>query len=187
MTTLPHLPVKIKGNPPSRKKNSYRVCELCRYACFPATGACTNYECTNYDHFKGAISADELLRRYAPPALFHGRSWGDWTLDTARLVLVFRGQPVKRGGTPGGCRPYMAYFGQYELDIEAVRRSSNLLDFIFQINGKTWATARAMKDLVNAIDAIIRPQVNLCSCGQDKQIEQPAEFLTQRVAERRAV
>jgi hypothetical protein len=101
------------------------------------------------------------------------------------LTLVFRGKPVARGdgsNVTEGVEEYVAYIGRYEIDIEEIRQSSGMLDWIFQVGGKTWATARVTKDLINAFDSIFHPQQNLCSGGDDKVIQNPKAFLKRRIA-----
>jgi hypothetical protein len=131
------------------------------------------------------MTGAELLREYAPPRLFHGRQWGEWTFDSERLCLVFQAAPVSRGGVRG-VAPYVGYFGKYEIDLERIHDSAAMLDWIFQIQGKTWASARVTKDLLNAFDSIFNPQANLCSgaCGSGrggKTISSP-DFLNSRIA-----
>ena len=166
--------------------NSSRECSRCRYATYPETGRCTNYECPRHVRVGGgAMTGAQLLREYAPAPLFHGRHWGSWVLDVERLCLTFEGQPAVRGGMEG-CPEYIAYLGRYEIDIEHIRNSASALDWIYQVNKKVWGTARTMKDLLNAFDDIFDPQANLCSCslggGTGKVIEDPRAFLQHRVA-----
>jgi hypothetical protein len=127
------------------------------------------------------MTAAQLLTEYAPPPLFHGRHWGSWVLDTERVCLVFQGQPVMRGGG-GSCPQYLAFLGRYEIDIEQIRHSAAMLDWIYQVNKKAWATARVTKDLVNAFDDVFHPQASLCSGGSDKIIQNPTAFLRHRFA-----
>jgi hypothetical protein len=54
---------------------------------------------------------------------------------------------------------------------------------IAQVNGKGWATAHVAKDLLNALDDVIRLQQNLCSGGCDKVIADTGAFLGKRVRE----
>jgi hypothetical protein len=81
-----------------------------------------------------------------------------------------------------GTDEYLGYFGSYECDLERIRQSSNLLDFIFQVRGKAWATSAVMRDLIEAIDDIIQPQASLCSGGGHKVIADPTKFLQHRIA-----
>ena len=169
-------PVLPEHNPPSVAACS-RECPECRYALYPNTGRCTNQECPRHvREAGGALTGAELLREYASPPLHHGRRWG---------ALVYDGKPVHRGegsGVTHGVGGYVAYLGRYEIDLEGIRQSSGLLDWIFQIGGKTWATARVTKDLLNALDSIFHPQANFCSGGGNKIISDPAEFLRNRIA-----
>jgi hypothetical protein len=166
-------------------------CSHCSYALYPVTGRCTNGECPRHRRKGGGVmTADQLLREYAPPSLFHGRKWGDWTFDSERLCLVFRAAPQPRGegsDVTVGVPLYTGFFGTYEIDLERVRDSAALLDWIFQIQKKLWASARVVKDLLNAFDSIFDPQANLCSgaCGAGsggRVIKNPGEFLQKRIA-----
>jgi hypothetical protein len=103
--------------------------------------------------------------------------------------LVYDGKPVHRGegsGVTHGVGAYVAFLGKYEVDLESINQSSALLDWIFQIGGKTWATARVTKDLLNALDDILHPQRYLCSGGlggsATQIIKNPAAFLRRRIA-----
>jgi hypothetical protein len=131
------------------------------------------------------MTVEQNMREYEPPPLFHGRRWGSWTLDTERICLVYRAFSVDLGngsGRTAGVPPYTAYWGDYEIDIEVIRQSSQVLDWIFQIRGKGWATARVMKDLIEAFDDILYPQQNLCSNGCNKIIKEPKAFIRHRIA-----
>lgn len=172
-----------RSNNHSSSKN--RECSKCRYALFPATGRCTNFECSRYRRQSGAMTSDQLLKEYEPPALFHGRHWGDWILDVERLCLVYHAFPVALGNGSGrteGVPPYTAFWGDYEIDLERVRDSAAMLDWIFQIRGKSWATSRVMRDLIEAFDDLFKPQANLCSNGCNKVIQNPKAFLKRRIA-----
>ena len=169
----------------NRKITKKHECTACHYALFPNTGFCTNRECAKYHRSNGATTSEQLLREYRPPTLFHGRRWGLWTLDTERLCLVYDAWQEERGngsGRTAGVPPYVAHFGKYELDLETIRHSAAMLDWIFQVGGKSWASARVTKDLLNAFDSIFHPQQNLCSGGGDKVISNPTAFLRRRIA-----
>jgi hypothetical protein len=154
-----------------------RECPRCYYALFPNTGRCSNFECPHYHRPPGAMTVEQIIGEYAPPPLFHGRRWGSWTLDTERVCLVYDAEPVTLGE---GADRYVAFLGGYEVDVEVIRQSSQVLDWIFQI--RSWATARVMKDLIEALDDILRPQANLCSGGGNKVIQNPKAFLKHRIA-----
>jgi len=93
----------------------------------------------------------------------YGDYWGDWHFDAERLTLDYK---------PNGT-------WRYEVDLERINDSASLLDWIFQVNGhhfyEQWPSD-VMQDLLDALDAIFRPQANLCSWGQSKRIK-PSQFL----------
>jgi hypothetical protein len=115
--------------------------------------------------------------------LYHGRKWGRWTLDAERLVLVLDGQPMTRGE---GTTKYIGYFGIYEIDVERIRQSSNMLDSIFQVRTLAWLSAKDIRDFLQALDDIFHPQAHLCSFGADKKIPNPTAFLKDRIETERA-
>ncbi len=82
------------------------------------------------------------------------RRFGNWEFDRERLILAY---PVTRNY-------------QYEIDLEEMTCSAEILDWIFQIQGKTWATPQVMYDLLKAIHILIHPQQNICSWGKDHRI-----------------
>jgi hypothetical protein len=181
---------RIRRRSARSKQSPLRECADCSYATYPGTGRCTNVECPKHRRERGAMTGEQLLREYAPPALYHGRRWGTWMLDVERLCLVHQGHPVDRGDGSGitkGVPRYVAFIGSYEIDLERIADSASALDWIFQVAGKTWANARVTKDLLNALDDVIHPQANLCSgaCGSghgDRVIKDPGAFLRNRIA-----
>jgi hypothetical protein len=46
----------------------------------------------------------------------------------------------------------------------------HMLDWIFQIRKKAWATNKIMGDLLTAFEDIFRPQALRCSGGHDKKL-----------------
>lgn len=85
------------------------------------------------------------------------RSWGPYIVfDPDRLVLVFDVDGY-----------------DYEVDIEECTTSAEMLDWIFQINGKQWLktekeNAELIGRLVQAFDDLLNPQATLCSWGQEQ-------------------
>jgi hypothetical protein len=170
--------------PARQHRNAGDSCIKCGYALYPATGRCTNWKCPRHDRKPGAMTLEQISNEYVPPPLFHGRTWGEWVLDTERLCLVFRGKPVTRGEGPN---QYVGYFGIYEIDIERISDSPAMLDWIYQFGGKIWAAGSGLKDLINAFDDVFDPQASLCSgaCGNGgggKVIKNPGAFLRKRIA-----
>lgn len=82
--------------------------------------------------------------------------WGEWTYDYSSKCLCFR----IRGDSE-----------DYYIPLGKINKSSQILDWIFQLNAKTWATPEVMKDLLEALDFLLKPQANYCSFGTDKSCE----------------
>jgi hypothetical protein len=69
-------------------------------------------------------------------------------------------------------RRVLAYFNerghwQYEIDLDRCTTSAQVLDWIFQIVQKSWATDRVLSALLHALNAILHPQSTLCGCGHE--------------------
>ena len=139
-------------------------CPLCGYTLRP-NGFCSNSRCDRQPPVNGPVTLGQLRDLYPKVPMTHGRRWGDWQLDGERLTLDYR---------PGG-------IWRYELDLQRNHDSASILDFIFQVRQKGWATPTVLADLLNAVEDIFRPQQNLCSWGHNKQIE-PTPFLRERIA-----
>ncbi len=104
-------------------------------------------------------SLGEILNTPSPPKLRHHQSWGSWRLDAERLVLEY---------VPDGC-------WKYEIDLERIRDSAGILDWIFQLRSREMDLA----GMLAGLDAIFHPQRNLCSCGMHKRL--PAGFFASRI------
>ena|SRR5258707_10085653 len=163
---------KSEPNPPSA---SARECSVCGYALYLNVARCTNRDCPKHGRKDGplAITADRLIRDFEPPKLFHGRRWKKWVFDAERLCLVFEGRPTVRGE---GANQYTGFFGSYEIDLELIRQSSQLLDWIFQVGH------HRLPGLLDAFYSIFNPQRNLCSGGANKIIANATKFLKERTA-----
>jgi hypothetical protein len=91
--------------------------------------------------------------------------WGTWIYHESNFTLECRDQ---RGQL-------------YEIDLDRCRTSAEVLDWIFQVHGKTWATPRIMSDLLDAFHDLLDPQACLCSFGESKKIR-PRDILKTRKA-----
>ncbi len=89
--------------------------------------------------------------------------WGNWVFDTTNLTLIHENE-------------------NYEIDLEVINSSSEMLDWIFQIRNKEWGTPQAIYDLLLAFEEILEPQLNYCSFGNDKNAS--GSELAKRFAER---
>jgi hypothetical protein len=56
------------------------------------------------------------------------------------------------------------------VNLQNLHSSSRMLDTIFQIAGKSWATEACLSGLIRALDELLYPQVHLCSGGHDKKL-----------------
>jgi hypothetical protein len=78
-------------------------------------------------------------------------SWGPWTFDRDRLVLYNQNQG-------------------YEIDLERCLTSAEVLDWIAQIEAKSWCDVECLNGLVRAFCDLLRPQEVMCSFGQSREI-----------------
>jgi hypothetical protein len=76
--------------------------------------------------------------------------WGSWELKMRGLALV--------------------HVSEYEIDLESVRSSGVVLDWIFQVQAQDWADAQTMHDLLRAFDDVLSPQVNFCGDTTDRSV-----------------
>lgn len=58
--------------------------------------------------------------------------------------------------------------GGYEIDLERLTHSAEVLDSIAQIAGKVWATPEVIGDLVFSLDFLLSLQGRYCSGGKDR-------------------
>lgn len=66
--------------------------------------------------------------------------------------------------------PDLAAGYAYPVDMEECTHSAEVLDTICQVAEKTWADDETLAGLVRALNDVLRPQANLCSCGRDKRL-----------------
>ena len=98
-------------------------------------------------------------------AIKDGSRWGDWILHADTLALEYRGE-----------------HGRYEIDLETITDSAQMLDWIFQVRIKAWVTNDVMGDLISAFEGIFRPQGSLCGQGIDKKLD-ATKFLKKRLGQ----
>jgi len=112
------------------------------------------------------ISADELRDTFPTSFPQHGHTWGNWKFDADTLTLNY---------APKG-------HWQYEIDLERCATSAQLLDWVFQIQGKGIFSPKDLADMLEALNDLLRPQANLCSCGQNKRIPDVKKFFADRMS-----
>ena len=93
-----------------------------------------------------------------------GAAWGDWHLEASNLTLV-----LKSGN------------GSYEVDLEQITDSAQMLDWIFQLRTKPWVTNDTISDLVSAFQDLFSPQETICGGGV-KQTTNPTAWLRSVIA-----
>jgi hypothetical protein len=59
--------------------------------------------------------------------------------------------------------------GFYYVDLDRCRSSAEILDWIFQIQQKNWATSVVLANLLHALHDLLNPQGNYCGAGRDKR------------------
>jgi|SRR6185369_8654607 hypothetical protein len=100
------------------------------------------------------------------PPVEHGDRWGNWEFDAERLVLVYSQEGRRE---------------RYEIDLESMTTSAEMLDLIFQMHIKTWIDRKDIGDLVQALDDLFHPETTLCSGGASKQLD-ATKFLRANIA-----
>ncbi len=75
--------------------------------------------------------------------------WGEWEFNEDNLTLY--------------CKKH-----DYEIDLERLTKSSEILDWVFQIHSKSWCTPELMWNFLIAISDLLCPQKNFCSGGSNK-------------------
>ena len=104
-------------------------------------------------------SVDELLEEGQREfdALFIG---SDWKYSTDKNMVSYLGEPY--GGKPAT---------SYDIYLDDMKSSAVVLDWIAQVNGKNWATAKVVGDLVKILDALLGFQQNYCSGGIERKLK----------------
>jgi len=115
------------------------------------------------NHTSATISADELRDKFSSKFPKHGYKCGTWHFDAERLTLDYK---------PNGR-------WQYEIDLERCATGAQLSDWIFQVLGR--CSAQDMFDLLRALNTLLRPQANHCSCGINKRIPDVKKFFADRM------
>jgi hypothetical protein len=86
-------------------------------------------------------------------------NFGTWLFDQHRLTLEHMGDPM------------------YNIDLESITSAAEVLDWIFQIEEKSWATDAEIADFVRAIEYLFGR--GICGGGINNQIDTKA-LLKQR-------
>lgn len=100
------------------------------------------------------VSFEELCAREDEPDTDPER-WGPWRLEPSVAVLFMT---------------FDDRFDFYEVDLERCLSSAQVLDWICQVAGKSWATPYVVAGLVRALDDVLEPQASLCSWGRSRRL-----------------
>jgi len=79
------------------------------------------------------------------------QKFGNWEFRPSSLVLKH---------VPNG----------YEIDLEQMTTSAQTLDWIMQVGMKTWCSGEDTKQMIVALQCLIKPQMSLCPGGAAKSV-----------------
>ena len=79
----------------------------------------------------------------------HG--WGDWSLDIKNMALVYIFENI-----------------EYDIPLDRCNSSAQILDWIYQVYGKSWANPKVVCDLLKAFNDIAPVQQTFCSFGVER-------------------
>ena len=88
-----------------------------------------------------------------------GKSWGSWTFDLKTLTLAYKGEH------------------RYEVRLDEISDSAEMLDWLMQLQMKTWTTTEDIGQLVHAFYELFRPQQTLCGGGKDHTLNAKQFFI----------
>ena len=91
--------------------------------------------------------------------------WTHWTLNPTLRVLEHR---EVEGGPRHAIVPTPLGVVDYEVDLDDALTSAQILDWIFQLAGKTWCGPWCLYGLVEALNVLVGQRV--CSSGKDYPI-----------------
>ncbi|MDQ2712038.1 MAG: hypothetical protein M3Y24_07375 [Acidobacteriota bacterium] len=88
-----------------------------------------------------------------------------WHFDPHSLTLVFRsGEEV-----------------HHLVDLRRITSSTCMLDIIFDISGRPWASKDIIGDLIQALQELFDPKVTLCGAGRDRLLDPVVHLVNRRV------
>jgi hypothetical protein len=91
--------------------------------------------------------------------------YGPWKFRRDNCTLEMTGPAY-----PGGSNPYY-------IDLDRCCTPEEMLDWVFQINGKEWGAPEVVKSMLDAFDDLVAPQASLCSFGQRSVIKNMGKHL----------
>jgi hypothetical protein len=91
-------------------------------------------------------------------------NWGVWAFDIGELALVLKDEES----------------APFSIPLRKVTSSACMLDFIFEVRSKKWATNEVVGDLITAFQELFDPHITLCGGGVDKKLDPVVHFDTRR-------
>jgi hypothetical protein len=91
----------------------------------------------------GIVLIDYSKPRFRKPE--YGDIWGIWEYKQNETLTCYN----------------------YEVDLDRMKSSAAVLDWIIQVSHKSWVTENDLADLVYAIDDILKLQQNYCGFGRE--------------------
>lgn len=82
-------------------------------------------------------------------------TWGPWYYNPGNRTLVFTGEPTY----------------SYEVDLDTMKDSASVLDWIAQVAGKTTFTVADIGHFVRALNEVLQLQAVVCPSGQDHKFK----------------
>lgn len=89
------------------------------------------------------------------PSMNSITNWGLWSFDPSRLALVLE----------------LAGSRKHSIDLKKMTSSACLLDSIFEVKEKEWASNEIVADLLAAFQDLFDPRVNICTNREAKTFE----------------
>lgn len=71
--------------------------------------------------------------------------------------------------------------GRYEIDLEKIKTSASMLDWIFQLQAKSWVSDESLADLIMFFRVLFRPQGTLCSQGREQGPINPRKVISENM------
>lgn len=92
---------------------------------------------------------------------------GQWKFNTRSLELSFQ--------------------DDYFVDLEQMTDSAKILDWIFQVRSKSWATSEVLTGFIDALQTLLHPQESFCSFGSNKIIKSVRDIIEFNIAKNKAI
>jgi hypothetical protein len=111
-------------------------------------------------------------------SLYDGKRWGGWEFKQNYALRFYGTYPSESKDV----KPRLFY----EIDLEEIHSSAEMLDWIMQIIYAAWATTDCIADLCRAFYEIFDPQASLCGWGGNGRIDDVVKHVEKIYADRQA-